>query len=150
MAIGAHCYLMYGGIGLPAIARRVVQFDFSGGAIDAIAINDWAHIRIAAAFRVVIFPEGEFNKCAGGVFRRVSDAIQRNALGINVVVFHGAHQQIERGIFGHSIIGFFRTSLSGEGRDESEHNERGQYSGRKPLHQFRKRENREGDKRKNE
>lgn len=86
-------------ITLPVIVHPVLPFNFSGRAVNAVAIDDGTNVGIAATLFGMVFSQDEFEIGVVRFFGSECDAIQGNTLRINVIVLDGAKKQVERSVF---------------------------------------------------
>jgi hypothetical protein len=67
--------------------------------MNAVTIDYRSGVGIAAALCGVVFSQSELKVCVRLFFSVESDAIQRNAFRIDLIVLQRAQQQVEGGVF---------------------------------------------------
>jgi hypothetical protein len=74
----------------PAVLDPLQPLNLAGSAINPVAIDYRARFGVSAAFGVVIFAEHKLKISTGCLFGAVDNAIQRNSVRVNAIVFKGA------------------------------------------------------------
>ena len=72
-------------IGMPVIFNCIQPFNFSRCTVNTITIDDGSGLGIATAVRSVVLSQDELKVDVALFFSVESDAVQRNALRVNVI-----------------------------------------------------------------
>ena len=84
---------------LPVVFHPFQPFNFSRLTINPVAIDYGTRLWISAAFGVVVFAEHKLKISASCLFGAAGNAIQKDSVRINAVMFKGALEQSQGGVF---------------------------------------------------
>jgi hypothetical protein len=84
---------------LPVAFNSFQPLNLTRRPIDSVAIDYWTYFGIAAAFGIVIFTENKLKIGVGFLFGAIGDTIERNSMGIDVVVLKSVLKQSKRSVF---------------------------------------------------